>query len=167
VLPNKSEKTDWEAELGFIIGRTAKKVSREDALSYVAGYCVANDVSERGVQMATSQWVKGKSCDSFAPIGPWLVTPDEVKDLQDLHIWLKVNGKTMQDSNTGDMIFGVSELISHLSGIMTLQAGDIVITGTPSGVGNGMQPPVYLSAGDTVELGIDGLGSQRQTVISE
>jgi 2-keto-4-pentenoate hydratase/2-oxohepta-3-ene-1,7-dioic acid hydratase in catechol pathway len=167
ILPNRSVQTDWEVELGVIIGKNAKHVSKEDALSYVAGYCVANDVSERGLQRATSQWVKGKSCDSFAPIGPWFVTADEVKDPQDLHLWLKLNGKTMQDSNTSDMIFDVATLISHLSCFMTLQAGDILFTGTPSGVGIGMTPPVFLKEGDVVELGIDGLGIQRQVVKHE
>ena len=167
VLPNGSTSTDWEAELGVIIGRTAKKVRRKDALSYVAGYFAANDVSERRIQKSISQWVRGKSCDGFGPIGPWFVTADEIPDPQNLHIWLKVNGHTMQDSNTGDMIFDVAAIIEQLSATMTLHPGDIIITGTPSGVGMGHKPPVYLKEGDVVELGLDGLGTQKQLVIGE
>lgn len=167
VLPHNSESTDWEAELGVIIGRTARNVSPEDALDYVAGYCIVNDISERQRQFATSQWVKGKSCPTFAPVGPWLVTPDEIPDPQKLHIWLKVNGETMQDGNTSDMIFSVAELISHLSQFMILQAGDLIVTGTPAGVGSARDPQQFLRAGDIVQTGIDGLGIQRQKVVYE
>lgn len=167
ILPNGSKNTDWEVELGVIIGKKAKHVSEEDALSYVAGYCIVNDVTERELQKATSQWVKSKSCDSFAPVGPWLVTADDIEMPQKLRLWLKLNGNIMQDSNTADMVFSVATLISHLSRDITLQVGDIICTGTPSGIGKGMKPPTFLKAGDVVELGIDGLGVQRQVVVAE
>lgn len=166
IIPRNSQKTDWEVELGVVIGKKAKYVSKEDALSYVAGYCAVNDVSEREFQLERGgQWVKGKSCDSFAPIGPWLVTADEVEAPQKLNLWLKVNGEMRQNSTTGDMIFNVAYLISHLSQFMTLHPGDIISTGTPPGVGLGMNPPTYLKEGDVVELGVEGLGVQKQLVI--
>jgi 2-keto-4-pentenoate hydratase/2-oxohepta-3-ene-1,7-dioic acid hydratase in catechol pathway len=165
VIPRGSEKTDWEVELGFVIGKTAKYVSEADALDHVAGYCVVNDVSERAFQTERSgQWTKGKSCDTFGPIGPWLVTRDEVADPQDLKMWLTVNGEKVQDGSTRTMVYGVAFLVSYLSQFMSLHPGDIVTTGTPPGVGMGMKPPRYLKAGDVVELGIEGLGRQRQTV---
>jgi 2-keto-4-pentenoate hydratase/2-oxohepta-3-ene-1,7-dioic acid hydratase in catechol pathway len=165
VIPRGSEKTDWEVELGFVIGKTAKYVSEADALDHVAGYCVVNDVSERAFQTERSgQWTKGKSCDTFGPIGPWLVTRDEVADPQDLKMWLSVNGEKVQDGSTKTMVYGVAFLVSYLSQFMSLHPGDIVTTGTPPGVGMGMKPPRYLKAGDVVELGIEGLGRQRQTV---
>jgi 2-keto-4-pentenoate hydratase/2-oxohepta-3-ene-1,7-dioic acid hydratase in catechol pathway len=165
VIPRGSEKTDWEVELGFVIGKTAKYVSEADALDHVAGYCVVNDVSERAFQAERSgQWTKGKSCDTFGPIGPWLVTRDEVADPQDLKMWLTVNGETMQDGSTKTMVYGVAFLVSYLSQFMSLLPGDIVTTGTPPGVGLGMKPPRFLKAGDVVELGIEGLGKQRQAV---
>jgi len=164
LIPRGSEKTDWEVELGVVIGKTAKYVSEADALDYVAGYCVSHDVSERAFQAERSgQWTKGKSCDTFGPIGPWLVTKDEVADPQNLGMWLKVNGKTMQDGSTRTMVYGVAHLVSYLSQFMSLHPGDVISTGTPPGVGMGMKPPQYLKAGDVVELGIEGLGSQRQT----
>lgn len=164
-IPRGSEKTDWEVELGVVIGKTAKYVSREDALDYVAGYCVVHDVSERAFQIERQgQWTKGKSCDTFGPIGPWLVTRDEVADPGQLSMWLKVNGDTRQNGSTRTMIFDVAHLVSYLSQFMSLQPGDVISTGTPPGVGMGMKPPQYLKAGDVVELGIDGLGTQRQSV---
>ncbi|ASM71387.1 MULTISPECIES: fumarylacetoacetate hydrolase family protein [Roseobacteraceae] len=164
--PRGSTHTDWEVELGVIIGKAAKYVSKEDALDYVAGYCVINDVSERHYQtQLTGQWTKGKSCDTFGPAGPWLVTRDEVEDPQELAMYLDVNGKRMQTGNTNTMIFTVAEIIEHLSGLFTLQPGDVISTGTPPGVGMGIKPePVYLEKGDVMELGIDGLGVQRQEV---
>ena len=164
--PRGSTHTDWEVELGVVIGKAAKYVSKEDALDYVAGYCVINDVSERHYQsQLTGQWTKGKSCDTFGPTGPWLVTRDEVADPQALAMYLDVNGKRMQTGNTNTMIFTVAEIIEHLSGLFTLQPGDVISTGTPPGVGLGMKPtPVYLEKGDVMELGIDGLGVQRQEV---
>ncbi|KXF91906.1 fumarylacetoacetate hydrolase family protein [Phaeobacter inhibens] len=169
VLPRGAEKADWEVELGVVIGKTAKYVGAEDALDHVAGYCVVNDVSERAFQMDLSgQWSKGKSCDSFGPIGPWLVTPDEVPDPQQLALYCDVNGKRMQQGHSGTMIFSVAEIISHLSQLMTLHPGDLIATGTPPGVGMGQKPvPVYLKAGDTLRLGIDGLGEQRQHIIED
>ena len=165
VLPKGSEKTDWEVELGAVIGRAAKHVREEDALSHVAGYVVFNDVSERAFQLERGgQWTKGKSCDSFGPVGPWLVTPDEVGDPQRLAMGLSVNGEVMQKGSTATMIFPVARIISYLSGMMTLHPGDIVATGTPPGVGMGMAPPRYLAPGDVVEAWIEGLGRQRQTV---
>lgn len=165
VIPRGSEKTDWEVELGVVIGKTAKYVSEAEALDHVAGYCVLNDVSERAFQTERSgQWTKGKSCDTFGPTGPWLVTRDEVADPQDLKMWLKVNGETMQDGSTRTMVYGCAFLVSYLSQFMSLHPGDIISTGTPPGVGLGMKPPRYLKAGDVVELGIEGLGVQKQAV---
>ena len=167
-IPRTSVKTDWEVELGVVIGAPAKYVEEAHALSHVAGYCVAHDVSERSFQIEREgQWTKGKSCDSFGPIGPWLVTRDEIADPQDLHLWCDVNGKRMQDGTTKTMVYGVAHLVSYLSQFMTLQPGDIISTGTPPGVGMGMKPPQYLKAGDVVTLGIDGLGEQRQDVIAD
>ena len=164
LIPRTSQKTDWEVELGVIIGKPAKYVSEADALSHVAGYCVINDVSERAFQTERSgQWTKGKSCDNFGQTGPWLVTPDEVPDPQNLPMWLTVNGEKMQNGSTKTMVYGVAHLVSYLSQFFTLHPGDIISTGTPPGVGLGMKPPRYLKAGDVVELGIDGLGQQRQT----
>jgi 2-keto-4-pentenoate hydratase/2-oxohepta-3-ene-1,7-dioic acid hydratase in catechol pathway len=163
LIPRTSEKTDWEVELGVIIGTRAKYVSEADALDHVAGYAVINDVSERAFQTERSgQWTKGKSCDNFGQTGPWLVTRDEVPDPQNLPIWLSVNGQTMQNGSTKTMVYGVAFIVSYLSQFMTLHPGDIISTGTPPGVGMGMKPPRYLKAGDVVELGIGGLGSQRQ-----
>lgn len=165
LIPRGSEKTDWEVELGVVIGRKAKYVSESEALDHVAGYCVAHDISERAFQAERQgQWTKGKSCDTFGPIGPWLVTKDEIADPQNLGMWLKVNGQTMQDGSTRTMVYGVAYLVSYLSQFMSLMPGDIISTGTPPGVGMGMKPPRYLKAGDVVELGIEGLGSQRQQV---
>jgi 2-keto-4-pentenoate hydratase/2-oxohepta-3-ene-1,7-dioic acid hydratase in catechol pathway len=164
LIPRGSEKTDWEVELAVVIGKTAKYVSEADALDYVAGYCVAHDVSERAFQAERQgQWTKGKSCDTFGPTGPWLVTKDEVADPQNLKMWLTVNGKTMQNGSTKTMVYGVKYLVSYLSQFMSLHPGDIISTGTPPGVGLGMKPPVFLKAGDVVELGIEGLGQQKQT----
>lgn len=165
MLPRNSVKTDWEVELGVVIGTVCKYVSEEDALDYVAGYFIANDVSERHFQAKlTGQWTKGKSCDTFGPIGPWLVTADEVADPQNLDMSLDVNGKRMQTGNTSTMIFTVAQCISHLSQLMTLQPGDVISTGTPPGVGLGMKPPVFLKAGDVMDVRIAGLGEQRQHV---
>lgn len=168
-MPRGSTSTDWEVELGVVIGMAAKYVSKEDALDYVAGYCVINDVSERHFQtQLTGQWTKGKSCDTFGPTGPWLVTRDEVPDVQNLAMWLDVNGKRMQSGNTNTMIFTVAEIIEHLSGLMTLHPGDVISTGTPPGVGMGIKPqPVYLKKGDVMELSIEGLGQQRQDVTED
>lgn len=165
IMPRGSTKTDWEVELGVVIGKEAKYVSKEDALDYVAGYCVVNDVSERDFQLKlTGTWTKGKSCDTFGPTGPWLVTRDEVADVNNLAMSLDVNGKRMQTGNTNTMIFNVAEIIEHLSGLMTLHPGDVISTGTPPGVGMGQKPETYLKAGDVVELEIEGLGKQRQEV---
>ena len=166
VMPRGSATTDWEVELGVVIGMAAKYVSEEEALDYVAGYCLCNDVSERHFQTSlTGQWTKGKSCDTFGPTGPWLVTRDEVEDPQNLDMWLDVNGKRMQTGNTKTMIFTVAQVISHLSQLFTLHPGDVISTGTPPGVGMGMKPePVYLKDGDVMELSIQGLGIQRQNV---
>jgi 2-keto-4-pentenoate hydratase/2-oxohepta-3-ene-1,7-dioic acid hydratase in catechol pathway len=165
VMPRGSTSTDWEVELGVVIGKAAKYVSKEDALDYVAGYCVINDVSERHFQLnLTGTWTKGKSCDTFGPTGPWLVTKDDVPDVHNLAMSLDVNGKRMQTGNTNTMIFNVPEIIEHLSGLMTLHPGDVISTGTPPGVGMGMKPPVYLNVGDVMELEIEGLGKQRQEV---
>ncbi len=167
IQPPHSTKLDWEVELGVVIGRKAQHVPEERALDHVAGYCVVNDVSERAFQMQSTQWDKGKGCDSFAPVGPWLVTADEVPDPQDLNLWLDVNGRRMQTGNTRTMIFGVARLIAYCSAYMTLLPGDIIATGTPPGVGMGMKPePVWLKVGDTVTLGIDGLGQQRQRIVA-
>ena len=166
-IPRGSVKTDWEVELGVVIGKAAKYVSREDALSYVAGYCVVNDLSERDFQLHRSgQWVKGKSCDTFGPIGPWLVTRDEVEDPQNLDMHLEVNGRRYQDGSTSTMHFDVATVISHLSQFMSLQPGDVISTGTPPGVGMGQKPETYLKAGDRMALGIAGLGEQSQNVRS-
>ncbi|MEO1107849.1 MAG: fumarylacetoacetate hydrolase family protein [Pseudomonadota bacterium] len=166
-IPRGSTKTDWEVELGVVIGKEAKYVSKADALDYVAGYCVVNDVSERDFQLHRSgQWTKGKSADTFGPIGPWLVTRDEVPDPQNLSIYLEVNGHRYQDGSTRTMHFGVAAVISHLSQFMSLQPGDVISTGTPPGVGMGQNPPVYLKPGDILELGVEGLGVQRQTVVA-
>ena len=166
VMPRGSVKTDWEVELGVVIGKAAKYVTEEEALDYVAGYCLCNDVSERHFQTSlTGQWTKGKSCDTFGPTGPWLVTRDEVEDPQNLDMWLDVNGKRMQTGNTKTMIFTVAQVISHLSQLFTLHPGDVISTGTPPGVGMGIKPePVYLKDGDVMELSIQGLGIQRQNV---
>ncbi len=168
-MPRGSTHTDWEVELGVVIGTTAKYVSKENALDHVAGYCVINDVSERHFQtQLTGQWTKGKSCDTFGPTGPWLVTRDEVPNPQDLAMSLDVNGKRMQIGNTSTMIFTVAEIIEHLSSLMTLYPGDVISTGTPPGVGMGIKPdPVYLKKGDVMELTIAGLGQQRQTVTED
>lgn len=168
VMPRGSQKTDWEVELAVIIGTKAKHVSEADALAHVAGFAVTNDVSERAFQTERSgQWTKGKSCDNFGQLGPWLVTRDEVADPQDLSMWLKVNGQTMQNGSTRTMVYGVAFLVSYLSQFFTLHPGDVISTGTPPGVGMGMKPPRFLKAGDVVELGIAGLGSQRQDVVAE
>lgn len=165
-IPRNSVKTDWEVELGVIIGQEAKYVSEEDALDYVAGYCVINDLSERDFQLHRSgQWVKGKSSDTFGPIGPWLVTKDEVADPHNLSMYLEVNGHRYQDGSTSTIVFGVQKIISHLSQFMSLQPGDVISTGTPPGVGMGQNPEVYLKAGDKMKLGIEGLGEQNQSVI--
>jgi 2-keto-4-pentenoate hydratase/2-oxohepta-3-ene-1,7-dioic acid hydratase in catechol pathway len=168
IIPRGSEKTDWEVELAVIIGTKAKYVSVEDAFDYVAGYAITNDVSERAFQTERSgQWTKGKSCDNFGQIGPWLVTRDEVADPQDLPMWLTVNGEKVQNGSTKTMVYGVAYLVSYLSQFMTLHPGDVISTGTPPGVGLGMKPPRYLKAGDVVELGVAGLGQQRQDVIAD
>jgi 2-keto-4-pentenoate hydratase/2-oxohepta-3-ene-1,7-dioic acid hydratase in catechol pathway len=166
VLPQGSVKGDWEVELGVVIGSRARYVSQADALKHVAGYCVVNDVSEREYQLERgTQWDKGKGCDTFGPVGPWLVTRDEVPDPQSLGMWLDINGKRFQTGNTRTMVFGVAELVSYLSRFMTLEPGDLITTGTPPGVGMGVKPhPVYLKPGDVITLGIDGLGQQRQAV---
>lgn len=165
-LPRGSKKTDWEVELGVVIGSHAKYVAREDALDHVAGYCLINDVSEREYQIERQgQWVKGKSCDTFGPIGPWLVTRDEVADPQKLKMWLDVNERRFQDGSTATMIYDVAYLVSYISQFMSLQPGDVISTGTPPGVGLGLKPPSYLKAGDTVTLSIEGLGVQRQKVV--
>jgi 2,4-didehydro-3-deoxy-L-rhamnonate hydrolase len=167
IEPRGSTKLDWEVELGVVIGTKAQYVSEETALDYVAGYCVVNDVSERAFQMQSSQWDKGKGCDTFGPVGPWLVTKDEVPDPQNLNMWLDVNGVRRQAGNTKTMIFGVRELVAYCSRYMTLLPGDIIATGTPPGVGMGIKPdPVWLHPGDVVELGIEGLGQQRQRIAS-
>jgi 2-keto-4-pentenoate hydratase/2-oxohepta-3-ene-1,7-dioic acid hydratase in catechol pathway len=168
VIPRGSEKTDWEVELGVVIGKTAKYVSEADALDYVAGYCVSHDVSERAFQTERAgQWTKGKSCDTFGPIGPWLVTKDEIADPQNLGMWLKVNGETMQNGSSKTMVYGVAFVVSYLSQFMSLHPGDVISTGTPPGVGMGMKPQRFLKAGDVVELGIEGLGTQKQTFVAD
>ena len=164
-LPRNAQKGDWEVELGVVIGKTAKYVSEEQALDHVAGYCVVNDVSERAFQMElVGQWTKGKRADTFGPIGPWLVTPDEAGDPQNLDLSLDLNGARVQTGNTDTMIFTVAQIIAHLSGLMSLQPGDVIATGTPPGVGMGMKPPRFLTEGDVMELRIAGLGAQRQEV---
>lgn len=165
VIPKGSSATDWEVELALVIGKKASYVDESDALGHVAGYVLHNDYSERDFQLHRGgQWVKGKSCDTFAPLGPWLVTPEEVEDVQNLHMWLSVNGIMRQKSSTSNMVFGVAHLVSYVSQFMTLESGDIISTGTPAGVGLGMNPPLYLKDGDEVELGIDGLGTAKQTL---
>jgi 2,4-didehydro-3-deoxy-L-rhamnonate hydrolase len=167
VLPRGSEKSDWEVELGVVIGKPAKYVEEADALAHVAGYCVINDLSERAFQLeGTGQWVKGKSADTFGPIGPWLVTRDEVADCGALDLWLEVDGHRYQNGSTRTLVFGVPYLISYLSRFMSLQPGDIISTGTPPGVGLGQKPPVYLRAGNVIRLGVQGLGEQRQRVVA-
>ena len=168
VIPRGSQKTDWEVELGVIIGQRAKYVEEKDALSHVAGYCVINDISERAFQLeGTGQWVKGKSADTFGPIGPWLVTRDEVPNWNGLDMWLEVDGHRYQNGNTRTMVFGVPFLVSYLSRFMTLHPGDVIATGTPPGVGHGQKPPVYMREGNIVRLGVAGLGEQRQRVTSD
>lgn len=168
IIPRGSEKTDWEVELGVVIGKTAKYVTEAEALDYVAGYCVSNDVSERAFQTERSgQWTKGKSCDTFGPIGPWLVTKDEIPQPQNLGMWLTVNGQKMQNGSSKTMVYGVAFLVSYLSQFMSLHPGDVISTGTPPGVGMGLKPPRYLKAGDVVELGIEGLGTQKQTFVAD
>lgn len=165
ILPIGAEKGDWEVELGVVIGKPTKYVSEAEALEHVAGYCVVNDVSERAFQIERGgQWVKGKSADTFGPLGPWLVTRDEVEDPSNLSMWLELNGERVQDGSTKTMIFGVAEVVSHLSQFMSLQPGDVISTGTPPGVGLGMSPQRFLKEGDDMRLGIEGLGEQRQTV---
>jgi 2-keto-4-pentenoate hydratase/2-oxohepta-3-ene-1,7-dioic acid hydratase in catechol pathway len=167
IIPKNSEKTDWEVELGVVIGKKASYVSEEEAMDYVAGYVLHNDVSERAFQLERGgTWDKGKGCDSFAPLGPWLVTKDEIPNPHKLRLWLSLNGKIMQDSNTDDLIFNIAQLISYSSEFMTLLPGDVISTGTPAGVGLGFSPNIYLKPGDVVELGIDGLGSSKQTAIA-
>mgnify|MGYP000692886475 CR=1 FL=1 len=168
IIPRNSTKADWEVELGVVIGRDALYVSEDEALDYVAGYCTVNDMSERAFQLERSgQWLKGKSAPTFAPIGPYLVTADEVPDPQALRVSLDLNGETVQDSNTSDMIFTVAQIVSHMSQFMKLVPGDIISTGTPPGVGLGFKPPRYLKSGDKVELGIQGLGQQKQVCVSD
>ena len=167
IIPKNSEKTDWEVELGVVIGKKASYVSEAEAMDYVAGYVLHNDVSERAFQLERGgTWDKGKGCDSFAPLGPWLVTKDEIPNPHRLRLWLSLNGKMMQDSNTDDLIFNIPQLISYSSQFMTLLPGDVISTGTPAGVGLGFSPNIYLKPGDVVELGIDGLGSSKQTAIA-
>lgn len=166
-IPRKSEKTDWEVELGIVIGKAAKYISEEDALDHIAGYCVVHDVSERALQLeGTGQWVKGKSADTFGPLGPWLVTRDEVPEPQNLQMWLDVNGEAMQRGSTSTMIFGVAHIVSYLSQFMSLQPGDVISTGTPPGVGLSRTPQRFLRAADVVSLGIQGLGEQRQVCVN-
>jgi 2,4-diketo-3-deoxy-L-fuconate hydrolase len=167
MIPRNSVKTDWEVELAFVIGKKASYVTEENAMDHIAGYCLHNDVSEREFQLERGgTWDKGKGCDTFAPLGPWMVTKDEIADPHKLRLWLKVNDKMMQDGNTDDLIFNIPQLVAYLSQFMTLLPGDIVSTGTPAGVGLGFNPPVYLKPGDVVELGIDGLGVSKQQVIA-
>ncbi|HNP23340.1 MAG TPA: fumarylacetoacetate hydrolase family protein [Panacibacter sp.] len=167
VIPKHSVKTDWEVELAVVIGKKASYVEEEDAMDYVAGYCLHNDVSERAFQLERNgTWDKGKGCDTFAPLGPWLVTKDEVTDVDNLRLWLTVNGQKMQDGNTSNLIFKIPHLVSYVSHFMTLLPGDIISTGTPAGVGLGMNPQVYLKAGDVIELGVDGLGVSKQQVVA-
>jgi 2,4-didehydro-3-deoxy-L-rhamnonate hydrolase len=167
MLPKKSVKTDWEIELAIVIGERARYVSKKDALSVVAGFCICNDVSEREYQIERGgQWMKGKGCETFGPLGPWLVTTDEIKDVQKLGMWLDVNGERMQTGSTKTMIFDVKTVVSYISEFMLLEPGDVITTGTPPGVGLGMKPPKFLRAGDVMTLGIDGLGTQKQKVIA-
>ena len=167
-IPPKSKKSDWEVELGVIIGTRAKNIKRKDALQHVAGYCTINDLSERAFQTERSgQWTKGKSYDSFGPVGPWLVTADEIKNPQNLHLWLELNGKRVQDGNTKTMVYGVAYIVAYLSEFFTLMPGDIITTGTPPGVGMGMKPQRFLKPGDKMRIGIDGLGVQEQVVVRD
>ncbi|MEQ8808264.1 MAG: fumarylacetoacetate hydrolase family protein, partial [Imperialibacter sp.] len=167
MIPKNSVKTDWEVELAVIIGTKASYVSEADAMKHVAGYCLHNDVSEREFQLERGgTWDKGKGCDTFAPLGPYVVTPDEIKDINNVRLWLSVNGKMMQDGSTSDLIFKVPFLVSYLSQFMTLLPGDVISTGTPKGVGLGFNPPVYLKPGDVMELGIDGMGVSKQKVVA-
>ena len=166
IMPRGSTKLDWEVEFGIVIGSKTKYISESQALEHIAGYCVINDVSERAYQLdGTGQWVKGKACDSFGPIGPWLVTKDEISDPQNLRLWLEVNGTRYQDGNTSTMIFSAAHIVSYLSNLFTLYPGDVIATGTPPGVGSGMKPPVFLQIGDKMRLGIEGLGEQNQVVV--
>ena len=169
IIPRGSTKTDWEVELGVVIGKPGKYLTEEDALEHVAGYCVIHDVSERAFQLERSgQWVKGKSCDTFGPIGPWLVTTDEISDPQNLGLWLEVDGHRYQDGTTSTMVYGVAHLVAYLSQFFTLEPGDVISTGTPPGVGMGVKPnPVYLRPGQEVRLGVDGLGEQRQITVAD
>ena len=165
ILPKGSKKTDWEVELALVIGKKASYVNKVDALNHIAGYVLHNDYSERTFQLEKSgQWVKGKSCDTFAPMGPYIATKDEIKDPNNLNLWLKLNGKMMQNSNTSDFIFNIQMVVSYISQFMTLLPGDVISTGTPCGVGLGLNPPKYLKPGDVVELGIEGLGNAKQHV---
>ncbi|MBS0027966.1 fumarylacetoacetate hydrolase family protein [Chitinophaga sp. 22321] len=167
VIPRNSQKTDWEVELAVVIGKKASYIEEKDALDYVAGYCLHNDYSERAFQIERGgQWVKGKSCDTFAPLGPWMATKDEIADVNNLRLWLTVNGQKMQDGNTSNFIFNVPFVVAYLSQFMTLLPGDVISTGTPAGVGLGMNPQVYIKAGDVIELGIDGLGTSKQTAVA-
>jgi 2-keto-4-pentenoate hydratase/2-oxohepta-3-ene-1,7-dioic acid hydratase in catechol pathway len=167
IIPRNSSKSDWEVELGIIIGKEAKYITEDQSQDYISGYCVVNDLSERAFQLERSgQWVKGKSCDTFGPIGPYLVTKDEIDDPQNLKLWLDVNGKRMQDGTTKTMVYGVNFLVSYISQFMSLQPGDIISTGTPPGVGMGMKPQIFLKPGDIMELGIEGIGEQKQKTIS-
>ncbi|TGD41661.1 FAA hydrolase family protein [Pseudotabrizicola sediminis] len=165
LVPVGSEKTDWEVELGVVIGRPGKNITEADAMDHIAGYCVVNDVSERGFQIERGgQWTKGKGCDTFGPIGPWLVTADDVNDPQDLSLWLEVDGRRYQDGSTRTMVFGVAHIVHYVSQFMSLQPGDVITTGTPPGVGMGQKPPRYLHGGETVRLGVEGLGEQKQYI---
>ncbi len=167
MLPKNSKKTDWEIELGIVIGKRTQYISEDESFEHIFGYCIVNDISEREFQMERSgQWDKGKGCDTFGPIGPYLVTKDEIKDVQNLNLELKLNGKTMQKGNTNKMIFGIRYLVSYLSHFMTLNPGDIIATGTPAGVGMAKKPQRFLKPGDEIELHIDGLSSQKQRIIS-
>ena len=167
IIPRNSSKSDWEVELGIIIGKEAKYITEDQSQDYISGYCVVNDLSERAFQLERSgQWVKGKSCDTFGPIGPYLVTKDEIDDPQNLKLWLDVNGKRMQDGSTKTMVYSVNFLVSYISQFMSLQPGDIISTGTPPGVGMGMTPQIFLKPGDIMELGIEGIGEQKQKTIS-
>ena len=168
IIPRGSVQTDWEVELGFVIGKPGKHISEADAMSHIAGYCVVNDVSEREFQIRMQgQWTKGKSCDTFGPLGPWLVTANEVDDPQALALWTEVNGHRYQDGNTNTMVYGVQFLVSYLSKFMTLQTGDVVATGTPPGVGMGQKPRVFLKPGDVMRLGVQGLGEQEQKLVTD
>ncbi len=168
VLPRRAKKADWEVELAFVIGTKAKNVSKKDAMKHIAGFTIVNDVSERAFQLEHGgQWMKGKSCDTFGPIGPWLVTPDEIAKIQRLHLFTEINGKRMQDGTTKNMIFGITHLVSYISKFFTLMPGDIVCTGTPAGVGAGKKPQIFLKPGDVMRLGIEGLGEQSSKVVRE